>query len=181
MSKAVKQLELDDLRKTFTNVRDYVLLEPVKVDSATEYTFRKALREKKVRVKLVKNSYAKKVFGELGLQAGNLAGPTLVCWGGESPKSLANAVDGAIKDSKKDPKAPDKYKEKTGLVDGNPMPLDAMKKVPTRLEAIGEIVSALCSAGSDIAGALVGPASQLASILVAIEEKKPDGESAPAA
>ena len=178
MSKAVKQLELDDLRKAFQEVRDYVLLEPVKVDSATEYNFRKTLRDKKVRVKLVKNSYAKKIFGELGIQAGNLAGPTLVCWGAESPKGLATAVDGAIKDAKKDPKSPDKYKVKTGLVDGNPMALDPMTKVPTRLEAIGEIVSALCSAGSDIAGALVGPGSQVASILTTIEEKKPEGEAA---
>lgn len=181
MSKAVKQLELDDLRKTFKDVRDYVLLEPVKVDSATEYTFRKTLRGKNVRVKLVKNSYAKKVFAEMGLQAPALAGPTLVCWGGDSPKGLANAVDGAIKDSKKDPKAADKYKEKTGLVDGNPMPLGAMKNVPTRLEAIGEIVNAVCAPGSAIAGALTGPASQLASILKAIEEKAPAGEAAPAA
>jgi large subunit ribosomal protein L10 len=181
MSKAVKQLELDDLRKAFREVRDYVLLEPVKVDSATEYNFRKTLRDKKIRVKLVKNSYAKKIFGEMGIQAGNLSGPTLVCWGGDSPKGLASAVDGAVKDSKKDPKAPDKYKEKTGLVDGNPMPLATMKTVPTRLEAIGEIVSAVNAPGSALAGALTGPASQLASILVAIEEKKPAGEAAPAA
>jgi large subunit ribosomal protein L10 len=181
MSKAVKQLELDDLRKTFADVRDYVLLEPVKADSSTEYNFRKTLREKKVRVKLVKNSYAKKVFGEMGIQAGSLAGPTLVCWGADSPKALATAVKGAVSESKKDPKSPDKYKVKTGLVDGNPMALEPMTNVPTRLEAIGEIVNALCSAGSDIAGALIGPASQLASILKTIEEKKPEGETAPAA
>jgi large subunit ribosomal protein L10 len=158
MSKAVKQLELDDLRKALAGVRDYVLLEPVKVDSATE---------------------SKKVFGELGVNAPALSGPTLLCWGGESPKALAKAVKGAVTDSKKDPKAPDKYKERTGLVDGAPMPLASMENVPTRLEAIGEVVSALCSAGSDIAGALVGPATQLAGILKAIEEKTPEG--APAA
>jgi ribosomal protein L10 len=171
MSKAVKQLELDDLRKTFQSVRDYVLLEPVKVDSATEYNFRKTLRGKNVRVKLVKNTYAKMVFSELGIQAGNLAGPTLVCWGGDSPKGLSNAVDGAVKESKKDPKSPDKFKVKLGLVDGAPMPLETMKTVPTRLEAIGEVVAAVCGPGSAIAGALVGPASQLASILKTIEEK----------
>ncbi len=181
MSKAVKQLELDDLRKAFQSVRDYVLLEPVKVDSATEYNFRKSLRGKNVRVKLVKNSYAKKVFGEMGVQAGDLSGPTLVCWGGDSPKGLANAVDTAVKESKKDPKAADKYKERLGLVDGAPMPLAAMRTVPTRLEAIGEIVAALCGPGSSIVAALTGPATELAGILKAIEEKKPDGEAAPAA
>jgi large subunit ribosomal protein L10 len=180
MSKAIKQLELDDLRKALTGVKDYVLLEPVKLDSATEYNFRKSLRIKNVRVKLVKNSYAKKVFAEMGVNAPALTGPTLVCWGGDSPKGLGTAVDTAIKDSKKDPKAPDKLKERTGIVEGVPMPLASMKNVPTRLEAIGEIVSAVNAPGSAIAGALVGPASQLASILKAIEEKTPEAEAAPA-
>jgi ribosomal protein L10 len=179
MSKAVKQLELDDLRKTFNGVKDYVLLEPVKLDSAAEYTFRKTLRGKSVRVKLVRNSYAKKVFAELGVQAPALAGPTLVCWGGDSPKALGTAVDTAVKESKKDPKAPDKFKERTGIVEGAPMPLKDMMNVPTRLEAIGEIIAAVTGPGSAIAGALTGPATQLAGILKAIEEK--GGESAPAA
>lgn len=179
MSKAVKQLELDDLRKQLKDVKDYVLLEPVKLDSATEYNFRKALRTKNVRVKLVKNSYAKKVFAEMGVNAPAMSGPTLLCWGSDSPKGLGSAVDTALKDAKKDPKAPDKLKVRTGIVEGAPMALDAMKNVPTRLEAIGELVTALTSPGSAIAGALVGPASQLASILKAIEEKTP--EAAPAA
>lgn len=179
MSKAVKQLELDDLRKALKDVKDYVLLEPIKLDSAAEYNFRKSLRGHKVRVKLVKNSYAKKVFAEMGVQAPALSGPTLVCWGGDSPKSLAKAVKGAVAESKKDPKAPDKFKERTGIVEGAPMPLAVMETVPTRLEAIGEIVAAVTGPGSAIAGALTGPASQLASILKAIEEKA--GEAAPAA
>lgn len=179
MSKAIKQLELDDLRKQLKDVKDYVLLEPIKLDSATEYNFRKSLRSKSVRVKLVKNSYAKKVFAEMGVQAPAMSGPTLLCWGGDSPKSLAKAVKGAMTDSKKDPKAPDKLKERTGIVEGAPMPLSAMENVPTRLEAIGEIVSAVNAPGSAIAGALTGPASQLASILKAIEEKTAD--AAPAA
>jgi large subunit ribosomal protein L10 len=179
MSKAIKQLELDDLRKSLKDVKDYVLLEPVKLDSATEYTFRKTLRTKNVRVKLVKNSYAKKVFAEMGVQAPALAGPTLVCWGGDSPKGLGTAVDTAVKDSKKDPKAPDKFKVKGAIVEGSPMTLDVMKTVPTRMEAIGEIIAAVTGPGSAIAGALTGPASQLASILKAIEEKT--GEAAPAA
>ena len=181
MSKAIKQLELDDLRKSLSGVKDYVLLEPVKLDSTTEYNFRKTLRTKNIRVKLVKNSYAKKVFAELGVNAPALSGPTLLCWGADSPKGLGSAVDTAVKESKKDPKAPDKLKVRTGIVEGAPMALDAMKNVPTRLEAIGEIVSAVNAPGSAIAGALVGPASQLASILKAIEEKTPEPEAAPAA
>src|SRR5206468_10802549 len=64
MSKKIKELELNALRKTFQGVKDYVLLEPLKLDSATEFEFRKKLRERKCKAQLVKNSFAKKVFTE---------------------------------------------------------------------------------------------------------------------
>jgi len=172
MSKIVKQIELDTLRAEFKGVKDYVLLEPIKVDSLTEYEFRKKLRNAKVRVKLVKNSYTKKIFGEMGINAGNLSGPTVLCWGGESVKGLANAVDTAVKEAKKDPKAPEKFKVRTAIADGEQISLEIAKTLPTRLEAIGNVLNALLSAGSSIASCLVGPGAQIASILTSIEEKK---------
>lgn len=179
MSKAVKQLELDALRKDFKGVMDYILLEPIKVDSATDYTFRKTLREKKVRVRLVKNSYAKKIFAELGVKVDPGAGPTLVCWGGDSRKALAGNVDDAVKATKKDPKAPDKMKVKGAVVDGLSVTLEVAKTAPTRQEAIGEVVAALLGPGSSLLAALSGPATNLAGILKAMEEK--DKDATPAA
>jgi ribosomal protein L10 len=185
MSKKIKELELNALRQTFKGVKDYVILEPLKVDSGTDYEFRKRLREKKCRVQLVKNSFLKKVFTENGVQVEPGAGPTLLIWGGESIKDLANAVDGLLKDLKKDPKAPDKFKEKTAVAEGQPVTLKVATTLPTRKEAIGSVVSALMSAGSDLAGCLIGPANQIASILKTIEEKTPavpaDETPAPAA
>jgi len=186
MSKAIKQLELDALRATFKDVKDYVLLEPVKVDSATDFDFRKKLRGNKIRVKLVKNSYAKKIFGELGLNVQETcwSGPTLLCWGGDSVKSLANSVDTAVKESKKDPKAPEKFKVKGALADGQATTLDIAKTMPTRLEAIGEVIGALLGPGSTLVAAITGPGSTLVNLLTALEEKAKENspaESAPAA
>lgn len=187
MSKKIKELELNALRATFKGVKNYVILEPIKVDSATEFEFRKKLRDKKCSAKLVKNSFAKKVFTENGIAVETWAGPTLLVWGADSVKALGQAVDGLIKELKKDPKAPDKFKVKTAVADGQPVTLDVAKNMPTRQEAIGEVVAALMGPGSAIAGCLVGPASQLASILTAIEEKggkgdgKAESEAAPAA
>ena len=65
MSKKIKELELAVLRKTFSGVKDYVILQPLKVDAGTEFEFRKKLRAAKVSVKLVKNSFAKKVLTDL--------------------------------------------------------------------------------------------------------------------
>lgn len=182
MSKKIKEMELNALRKAFQGVKDYVILEPMKLDSGTEFEFRKKLREKKVKVKLVKNTFAKKVFTENGIAVDNVwAGPTLLVWGAESIKDLSNAVDGLIKELKKDPKAPDKFKVKTAVADGQPVPMDLAKTMPTRKEAIGNVVAALLGPGSAIAGCLVGPANNLAGILKAIEDKGGAGsEGAPA-
>lgn len=181
MSKKIKELELNALRKTFGGVKNYVVLEPVKVDAATDFEFRRRLREKKAKAQLVKNSFAKKVFDENGIALGGWAGPTLLVWGADSIKELSNTVDGLIRDLKKDPKAPDKFKVRTAVADGQPVPMDVAKTLPTRLEAIGGVLAALLGPGSQVAGCLTGPASQLAGILVAIEEKKPGEGAADAA
>lgn len=179
MSKKIKELELNDLRKTFKGVRDFVLLQPLKMDAAADYTFRKGLREKKVRVKMVKNSFVKKVFDENGVKVDPGSGPTLLCWGTDSAKALGTAVDAMLKVLRPDPKLPAKIKEKTGVADGEAMPLEKLKDIPTRQEAIGSVLAAILGPGAAIAGSLVGPGSQLASILKTIEEKA--GAAAPAA
>jgi ribosomal protein L10 len=180
MSKKIKALEIDALRSTFKGVRDYVVLEPMKVDAGAEYEFRKNLRAKQVRVQLVKNTFAKKVFSEMGITVDKVwAGPTLLCWGGANIKALSTAVDDQVKASKKDPKAPDKFKVKTAIADGEAITMEAAKVRPTREEAIGSVIAALTGPGASLAAALTGPATQLAGILKAIEEKKPEG--APAA
>jgi len=160
-------------------VKDYVLIEPAKVDAATDYAFRKALRTKKVHCQLVKNTLARKILSENGVTAdGAWAGPTLLCWGADSVKALATTVDTAIKDSKKDPKAPDKYKVKTAVAEGQAVPFEVAKTLPTRQEAIGELLAAILGPANALAGCLVGPANQLAGCLAAIEQKK---DEAPAA
>jgi ribosomal protein L10 len=180
MSKKIKEMELNALRTTFKGVKDMVLLQPLKLDSAADFEMRKKLRDKKIRVKLVKNSLVKKVFDENGVKVDAGAGPTLLCWGAESVKELSTAVESILKDLKKDPKAPEKIKVKTAVSEGQPVTMEVAKSIPTRQEAIGAVIAALLGPASQIAGCLTGPASQLAGILLAIEEKGKGGESAPA-
>ena len=171
MSKKIKEFELNTLRATFKGVRDMVLLEPLKLDSATDFELRKKLRDKKIRVKMVKNSLVKKVFDENGVKVETGSGPTLLVWGADSIKALSNTIEGLLKELKKDPKAPDKLKIKAAVAEGEAITWDEAKKRPTRQEAIGAVVSAILAPGSALAGALVGPANNLAGILKAIEEK----------
>lgn len=171
MSKKIKELELNALRKTFQGVRDFVLLEPLKLDSAADYSLRKGLRDKKIRVKMVKNSFVRKVFDENGIKVETGSGPTLLCWGADSPKALGTAVKDMLKQLRPDPKLPEKVKEKTGIADGSPVSLEALSKIPTKQEAIGEVLAAVLGPGASLAAALMGPATNLAGILKTIEEK----------
>jgi ribosomal protein L10 len=180
MSKKIKELELDTLRAAFKGVRDMVLLQPLKVDAATDFEMRKKLREKKIRVKMVKNSLTKKVFTENGVAVDPGSGPTLLIWGADSVKELATTVTGLLKELKKDPKAPDKFKVKTAVSEGQPVTLDVAATLPTRKEAIGGVLAAILGPASAIAGCLTGPANNLAGILKAIEDKAPAGGDAPA-
>jgi ribosomal protein L10 len=180
MSKKIKELELNNLRATFKGVKDMVLLEPLKLDSASDFEMRKKLREKKIRVKMVKNSLVKKVFDENGVAVETGSGPTLLVWGGESVKELSTAVDTILKELKKDPKAPERVKVKTAVSEGQPITMEVAKNIPTRKEAIGAIVAAFMGPAQSIAGCLVGPANNLAGILKAIEEKGGAAGAAPA-
>lgn len=181
MSKKIKAMQIESLRQAVGGVKDYVIVEPIKVDSGTEFEFRKKLRAKNIKAQLVKNTYAKMVFNEMGISLDVWSGPSLVCWGGANIKDLSNTVDTVVKESKKDPKAPDKFKVKTAVADGQAITLDAAKVMPTREEAIGELVAAILGPGANLAAALGGPATELAGLVKAIEEKSPAGESAPAA
>ena len=183
MSKKVKALEIDALRKAVAGVKDYVVLQPDGPDAAADFAFRRNLRAKKITAKVVKNSYARKIFGEMGvsLDANTFAGPTLLCFGGANIKELANTVDEQVKASKKDPKAPERYKVKTAVADGQPVTLDVAKTLPTREEAVADVLACILGPGASLAAALVGPGATVASLLAAIEEKAEKGADAPAA
>ncbi len=182
MSKKIKEFELNALRASIGKVRDFVALEPIKVDSATEFEFRKKLRLKNIKVQLVKNSFAKKIFAEGGIQTDSTwAGATLLCWGADSVKGLATSVDQAVKEAKKDPKSPEKFKVKTAVADGQTVSFEVAKTLPTRLEAIGDVLNAILAAGGSLVGCLTGPASQIASCISTVEEKNKDATPTPAA
>ncbi|MCS7020455.1 MAG: 50S ribosomal protein L10 [Gemmataceae bacterium] len=179
MSKKVKQLELNELRRMFHGVRDLVLLEPLKLDAGSDYEMRKKLRERNIRVRMVKNTFARMVFRENGLNIDPGPGPTLVVWGGKSIKDLGWAVDDILRDLHKDPKAPKRLKEKTAVADGQPVTLEVAKTLPTREEAIGEVLAAILGPATALVQCLTSPGGAIAGILEAIEQKANKQEGSP--
>ena len=183
MSKQVKQMQMDVLANTFRDVKNMVFLTAQGVDSQTDNKVRLGLRKKNIWLLMVKNSLLRRVFNDVGLKPGDdvWGGPTLVAWGAESVKDLSREVEAAFL---KDDKLKAKVKVKSALAEGQPVTFEQALKMPTRKEAIGEIVAMLIGPGSSIAAALTGPAAQVASQIQQIAEKKPEeaeGTPAPAA
>jgi len=173
MSKVVKQMQMDSLNRTFQGVRDLVLLNVVGLDAITENKMRLDLRKKGIRLQMVKNSLCRRVFTDLGLQVNNgWEGATTVAWGGSSIATLSREIDALLKKHAKVMKA------KTAVADGEEMAFDVALKIPTREQAIGELLGMMLAPHTSLLAALQGPSGQLAGQLAAIEEKKKD-EAAP--
>ena len=169
MSKAIKQMQMDDLKGTFGNVRDMVLLNVVGLGAIPENQLRLGLRKKGIRLQTVKNSLARKVFTDLGVSVSNgWQGATTVVWGGNSIADLSKELELLIKKH-------DKFiKVKTAVADGQEVSFDIALKMPTREQAIGQVIALALSAGSRLIGAILSPGGQLASQIKTLSEKKED-------
>jgi large subunit ribosomal protein L10 len=174
MSKVIKQMQMDDLKATFGNVRDLVLLNVVGLGAIPENQLRLGLRKKGSRLQTVKNSLARKVFADLGLTVQGWQGATTVAWGGSSIADLSKELEGLVKKH-------DKFiKVKTAIADGQEVGFDVALKMPTREQAIGTVIAMALSAGSRLIGAILSPGGQLASQIKTLSEKKEEPESAAA-
>jgi large subunit ribosomal protein L10 len=179
MSKKIKQIQMDDLAKTFGGVRDLVVLSVSGVDSFTENRMRLDLRKKNIRMHMVKNSLARRVFGQMGLNLGNAwEGPTTLAWGAGSIAELSRTLEDAFK---KNDKLKDKVKIKTAVAEGELVPFAKALTMPTRQEAIAGVIAAIMGPAAALAGQLMGPACQLASQIKTISEKLPEPETPAAA
>jgi len=174
MSKVIKQMQMDDLKATFGNVRDLVLLKVVGLGAIPENQLRLGLRKKGIRLQTVKNSLARKVFADLGLTVKGWEGATTVAWGGSSIADLSKELEGLVKKH-------DKFiKVKTAIADGQEVGFDVALKMPTREQAIGTVIAMASSAGSRVIGAMLSAGGQLASQIKTLSEKKEESEPADA-
>jgi large subunit ribosomal protein L10 len=184
MSKAIKQMQMDALKTTFGEVRDYVVLNITGLSAQQDNALRNSLRKKKVRLLQVKNSLARIALDQIGVRIGKespyWAGSTTFAWGGSSAGALARVIDDELKNPKTAAIYKDRIIKKGGIAEGQTVPFDVMVKMPTREEALAAVLSAILGPAAQIAGCLTGPAAQVASQVKTISEKKEE-EAPPAA
>jgi ribosomal protein L10 len=173
MSKQIKQLEMDALKKTFQDVRDLVMLSATGINAQADNLMRHTLRKKNIRLQIVKNSLAARVFGELGIRVSDnhWQSPTLVAWGAGSISELCRELEGILKKN-------NKIKDKIAVSEGQELPFSQALKMPTRAEAIGRVVSLALSPANRLMSQLLAPAGRVAGQIKSLRERTP--EAAPA-
>ncbi|MSR31230.1 MAG: 50S ribosomal protein L10 [Gemmataceae bacterium] len=179
MSKEFKNLEIDAIRRDFLKVRDMVIMEVQGITAQANTGLRSTLRKKNIRLKVVKNAYARKVFLEEGLQIPHdspiWSGPTMVAWGANSIAELSREIDRELKNPKTRALYKDKVKIKSALADGLPVTFENALKMPTREEAIANIAGLVLAPGGRLASLLLAPGGILAGQVKSISENAPEG------
>lgn len=182
MSKQVKKFLSDDLRKSIGSATDVVVVSVEGIDGIQNNLMRLALRKKNIHVQVVKNSLAKRLFGEIGLEPVNqfLEGPSAVAWGSPSIVELSKEINDWANKVKK-------LKIKGGTTSGQPLSSEqvtALAKLPSREALLGRVVSLAMSPAARLVSQMNSPAGRLAGQLKTKAEgapAEPAPEPAPAA
>ncbi|GJM18377.1 MAG: 50S ribosomal protein L10 [Phycisphaeraceae bacterium] len=176
MSKAVKDMLVEDYRERFGDVDDALVISLRGIDANANNAIRSGLRKKDIHVSVVRNKLFTKAFGESKLSGLSplLTGANALAYGAESVVDVARAIVDLVKDH------PD-LELKGAILDGEVYAgedgVTRLSKFPTRDEAIAQDVTLILGPGRKLLGAVKGPGSNLVGIIKAIETKLEDGET----
>jgi large subunit ribosomal protein L10 len=174
MSKYLKQLITDDLKKRLDGVSDLLIVDIAGLEANKNVELRKKLREKKIQLLVVKNSLARRATEGSALAPAfeGVQGSAAVVWGAEDIVSLAKEVTRFAED-----KAFEKFAPKGGVMGGSKLSAEDVKKVskwPSRAEQLSLLVGQILSPGATLSAQLLGPGAKLGSQI----KKKSEGEEA---
>jgi large subunit ribosomal protein L10 len=169
MSKYVKEMMMDQLRSDLDESRSVLILDMKGLDANTEFQFRRDMRKKSIRVRALKNTLARRVFSEIGLEglSNFLEGPSVLVWGGDGVAELAKEISTQVKNLKKP-------EIKGGAVDGvviSPDQVEEITKLPSREQLIGRVVSLALAPVHRVLALANAPAGHIMGQLETISEK----------
>jgi ribosomal protein L10 len=163
MSKYLKNLITDDLKKRLDGVGDLLVVDIAGLEANKNVALRKKLREKKIQLVVVKNSLARRATEGTSLAPAfeGVQGSAAVVWGGEDIVSLAKEITRLAAD-----KEFEKFAARGGVMDGSRLSADDVTKVskwPSRAEQLSLLVGQILSPGATLNGQLLGVGAKLAS------------------
>lgn len=179
MSKYVKNLITEHIRRRLEGVHSALLVNVIGMDANTNSRLRREFREKNIHLMVVKNSLAARAVAGTPLDGlfEGVTGPAAICWGGEDIVSLAKEVVRAAKDSKYAP-----LTTRGGIMDGERLSPEQIEQVatwPGRAEQLSMLVRQILGPGANLAAQILGPGATLAS-QIAQKAEGAHGDAAPA-
>src|SRR5947209_751644 len=177
MSKKVKGYIQKELTDRFHHLDAVAVISPRGIAATKTNQIRRRLREKGLRMTVVKNTLAKRAVGDGKLKGFDklLDGPSAVIYGKASISAVARLL---LEEKKLDEKIELRGMFFDGEIYIGDKGVEQVSKMPTREEAIGQLIALVLSPGKNLAGALKGPGGKLGAILKTIEEKAKEKEGA---
>jgi len=175
MSKPIKELVRKELIARFQGISSLAVVGFTGLNAVTNTRVRSRLRDKGIRMTVVKNVLARQAFTEIGIpDAGQmLDGPCAVVYGGDN---IVSVVRELLDIGKEAPTLTVKAALLEGEIFGADR-IDELSKFPTRDEAIAAVLTCAVSPARRLVGCVAAPAANIAGILKAIEDKG-DAEAA---
>jgi large subunit ribosomal protein L10 len=177
MSKYVKNLVSDHLRKRLEGVQDALMVNVVGLPATVDNRLRGHLEAKRINLLVVKNSLAARATAgtPLGPMFEGVGGTAAICWGSEDIVSLAKEI-ARIAADKEFPA----FQARGGVMDGERLSAEqvlAVSKWPSRDEQLSLLMGQILSPGATLAAQICGPGGALAS-QVAQKAEEPEAEAA---
>ncbi len=163
MSKYVKGLVVEDLKRRLSGVDDAVLVNVIGMEANDTVSLRKQFRDKGIGLMVVKNSLAKRATEGTPLNAAfeGMEGSLAVVWGGEDFVSLVKEVTDVDKNG-----GFEKFEPRGGVMDGEHLVPEKVKEIskwPNRTEQLSLLMGQVLAPGANLLSQLNAPGGALAS------------------
>ncbi len=181
MSKLVKDLLTDQLKRELDGVQDLILVNVVGLTANRTSTLRKTLRQKNIKLMVIKNSLARRATEgtQLAPAFEGSEGTLAMVWGASDIVALAKEV---VKLSDNKEFAP--FLPRGGVMDGSRLQAEemhAVSKWPSREEQLSLVLGQILSPGANLASQLTSVGGALASQIKQRGEAEGEGEEEAAA
>ena len=169
MSKPIKNLIIDSYKQSFSEVSDAVVVDVRGIEANDNNALRTALAAKDMQLTVVKNALARVAFKDTTLEPLEtvITGPCALVYGGDNVVEVARELIEIEKEYKE-------FEIKGAVMEGElygPDRITFLSKMPTRDEALSNLVGLLLSPGANISGAAKGTAGKVTALVDAVKDK----------
>lgn len=170
MSKKVKNLIEKQIDADLVGVDGIAVINPRGIGAIKNNLIRRRLHEKGLRMRVVKNTLAKRAGDRTKVKGFDklLDGPSAIIFGKASISTIARAL---LEEKKLDETLELRGMFFDGEVYVGDKGVTQVSKLPTREEAIANVLAAILGPGAKLGGLFKGQAGKVAALIKAVEEK----------